>query len=75
MVTLQPCGARDGLLGEKRGPVTSARPLAPGTSSPSGPPLTSVVGRRLWTPQGTGSDPEPILIHKLLGLTHLQNSL
>ena len=75
VVTLQPCGARDGLLGEKRGPVTSARPLAPGTSSPSGPPLTSVVGRRLWTPQGTGSDPEPILIHKLLGLTHLQNSL
>lgn len=74
-ITLQPCGARDGLLGEKRGPVTSARPLALGTSSSSGPPLTSTVGRRLWTPQGVGSDPEPILTHKLLGLTHLRNSL
>ena len=46
-VTLQPHWARDGLLGEKRGPVTSVGPLAPGTSGPSGPPLKSVVGRRL----------------------------
>lgn len=70
-VTLQPCRARDRLLGEKRGPVTSARTLAPGTSGPSGLPLTSMVGRRLWTHQGMASDPELILTHKLLALTHL----
>lgn len=32
-------------------------------------------GQEAVTHQGMGSDPELILTHKLLGLTHLQNSL
>lgn len=57
------------VIRRKRGPVTSARTLAPRNLWSIRASLDIHGGKeRLWTHQGMASDPELILTHKLLAL-------